>query len=216
MPCLTSRSELDEMWQDLLLTQFHDCLPGTTIRTVVEDNIEIYERRGGQAKSLIKQALQSLQIRQNAVTIVDPLRLDRQGVIGSSGKLSWYHTSSGSGSLSQPPELLSPKAGQEGDTWTLSNPHYSLTIANGRITSVVDVRLERELIIPGPGANNAGLVLYEDYPLTYDAWDAEIYHLQSFEAIRFDTVTLEEEPLRATLVATAKFGKSSARLRVST
>jgi alpha-mannosidase len=203
------------MWQDLMLTQFHDCLPGTTIRTVVDDNIEIYTKRGNQAQTLIKEALEVLQV-EGTPSVVDPLRLAREGVINNKGELSWYQTTSGGmGSLEEPADLVAPQAKQEGEAWILSNSHYSLTIQNGRITSIVDIRLDRELITPGPGAEDAGLVLYEDFPLTYDAWDAEIYHLQSYETIKFDSVELVQGPLRASLVVTAKFGDSSARLTVS-
>lgn len=203
------------MWQDLMLTQFHDCLPGTTIRTVVDDNIEIYTRRGAQATQLIQEALSVLE-QDGSPSVVDPLRLERQGTIDHQGQLGWYETSMGGiGSFTHPADLLAPSARQQGDSWILSNAHYTLTIQHGRITSIVDVRLDRELVAPGPGAENAGLVLYEDFPLTYDAWDAEIYHLQSYETILFDTIEAVEGPLRASLVVTAKFGNSSAKLTVS-
>ena len=82
------------------------------------------------------------------------------------------------------------------------------------MTSLIDLALNRELILAGPGAETGGLMLYEDYPLAYDAWDVEIYHLQSYQTILFDQIELVEAPLRASLVATARFGKSTVKLTV--
>jgi alpha-mannosidase len=96
----------------------------------------------------------------------------------------------------------------------LENDIFCLRITDGRITSLVDKRLDRELILAGPGAPDGGLIIYEDYPLRYDAWDAEIYHLDTYTLLSFDEVTVENTPLRSSLVATARFGKSVAKLTV--
>jgi alpha-mannosidase len=221
------RAELDEIWQDTMLAQFHDCLPGTTIKMVVNDNLEIYARRGKQARELIDAALTSLtgskRVTDGASSspetlfAIDPLRLKRnESVHLGHGKFGWLRTDpNGIGKLGGPTSSLhSPRAGQQGDAWVLFSDRFRLTISNGRINSLLDLAIDRELILPGPGADDGGLMLYEDYPLAYDAWDVEIYHLQSYRTIVFDEVTAAEDPLRASLIATAKFGKSTAKLTV--
>lgn len=220
---LTDRYHLDEMWQDTMLGQFHDCLPGTTIKSVVNDNLEIYARRSQQARQLIKEALAVLEASAgtpagHATSAIDALRLKRDEIIRlDNGKLGRLQTvSNGIGSIvTAPAELQSPQASKDGDVYTVSNARYSLSIGQGRITSLKDLRIGRELIAPGPGADDGGWMLHEDYPLTYDAWDVEIYHLKSFRTLQFDEVKVVEDPLRASLIATSRFGRSVAILTVS-
>jgi alpha-mannosidase len=59
-------------------------------------------------------------------------------------------------------------------------------------------------------------MIYEDLPLNYDAWDAEIYHLKCGSVITFDKVYAKDGgELRQTLVAEASFGDSKAVLEIS-
>ena len=216
-----ARNEIDEMWQDTMLTQFHDCIPGTTIRAAVDDNLEIYAKRGAQAAELIKGALHVLKADQKSgtsseTTIFEPLRLKRDQVYEHDSKLVWLSTDKhGSGKLVKSPKVTAPKAYQDGDKWILSNQRLRLTVSAGRITSLVDLAADREMIGVGPGATSAGLIIYDDYPLTYDAWDAEIYHLKCGRDIAFEDVKAEEGELRSSLTAVARFGKSSAKVTVS-
>lgn len=198
-----------------MLGQFHDCLPGTTINTVVQDNLNIYEKCGKQGEEILKTALFTLVKPGQETTVLDPLRLQRDEVYKHNEKLVWLHTNEhGVGSLSTP-SLVAPKAATDGDSHSISNDRFTITIASGRITSIYDKLVDRELIVPGPREDDGGLVIYEDLPLTYDAWDAEIYHLKCSEIIRFDSVRTVEDPLRASLVASASFGQSSAEVTVS-
>ena len=71
-----------------MLNQFHDILPGTTVSLVVDDVLEIYERRGKQLESLIQDAIIALYPDSYAISdateqpndmiiVLDPLRLHR-------------------------------------------------------------------------------------------------------------------------------------------
>jgi alpha-mannosidase len=204
------------MWQDTMLAQFHDCLPGTTIKTVVLDNLEIYSKRGAQARGLIAKALEVLVSSSSEVTIIDPLRLSRNEVYDHDGELKWLRTEHGLGAFIDDKSLISPTINQKDGGWRISNSRFSLTISNGRISSIYDTIANRELIAPGPGCNDGGLMIYEDLPLNYDAWDAEIYHLKCGSVITFDKVYAKEGgDLRQTLVAEASFGDSKAILEIS-
>lgn len=207
-----------------MLNQFHDVLPGTTISLVIDDVMEIYTRRSSQARELIEAALRVVYSETSAVespevgtAAIDPLRLERQQVVSTSDGFAVAHTNDlGVGKVEAAPNTISsPSARVSGSEAQLENDHFKLIISEGRITSLVDKRLERELILAGPGSPNGGLVLYEDYPLRYDAWDAEVYHLDTYTLLTFDELVAEEAPLRASIVATAKFGKSVAKLTVS-
>jgi len=113
-------------------------------------------------------------------------------------------------------KVTAPKAYVNGSDYVLENAHFRLTISSGRITSLYDILSERELILAGSSAETGGLMTYDDFPLAYDAWDAEIYHLDCSHIIDFTEVKVGMQgPLRASLVATAKFGKSTVAMTVS-
>lgn len=109
-----------------------------------------------------------------------------------------------------------PRAYQDGDAWRLENDHFTFAIESGRITSLYDRVEDRELILAGSTVKTGGLVTYDDFPLAYDAWDAEIYHLDCSHEISFGEVrVVAEGPLRASLEAVARFGKSIVTMTVS-
>ncbi|PWN53731.1 putative AMS1-alpha-mannosidase, partial [Violaceomyces palustris] len=54
------KKEIDDLWEPLLLNQFHDCLPGSAIRKVYDDLEEIYADMLGRAKVLFQKARKAL------------------------------------------------------------------------------------------------------------------------------------------------------------
>jgi alpha-mannosidase len=242
---LTASTELDEIWQDVMLNQFHDVLPGSSIEMVNVDARAIYTQRIQEAEGLLDAAIAAVlpgsaatngsrSGMEQQVVILDPARLARNEVIEvstllveaidvvsqkvtehSSLALMRSGSKDGIGHLVGNEGFSAPTARKNGDVFELSNADFRLTISEGRITSLIDIHLDRELILPGPGSEDAGLVLYDDFPLAYDAWDVEVYHLDCGEPLKFDTVEIVADgPLRASLLATSTFGKSRAVLTV--
>jgi len=208
------------------LNQFHDVLPGTTISLVIDDVNEMNDKNSRKAKYLIEQALKAIYPQSKSISapvnqstlIIDPIRTERSELVANAhGEYVLIQTGkNGLGSIVPTPRNASaPLARSEGDCHVLENDHFKLVISGGRMTSLFDKRQARELILAGPGAPNGGLNLYEDYPLRYDAWDAEIYHLDMCTLLTFDEVVLKQTPLRSSLTATARFGKSVAELKVN-
>lgn len=97
--------------------------------------------------------------------------------------------------------------------FVLTNSNISMTIKEGRITSLVDMILQRELLIEGM---TGGLVIFDDRPAYWDAWDIEIYHLQTREPLSFSKVSVYEEgPIRAALKAELKLPNSTINIIIS-
>ncbi|KAJ6546194.1 glycoside hydrolase family 38 protein [Mycena vulgaris] len=100
-----------------------------------------------------------------------------------------------------------------GDHFVLRNASVQLTISGGRITSLVDVQMGRELIQEGA---SGGLVIFEDRPNFWDAWDVEIHHLEKATQLAFESVkVVAQGPLRATVCAEVKYGQSTIRVKIS-
>ncbi|KAH7922134.1 glycoside hydrolase family 38 protein [Leucogyrophana mollusca] len=99
------------------------------------------------------------------------------------------------------------------DHFVLRNASVQLTISGGRITSLVDVKLGRELI---PKGRTGGLVIFEDRPNYWDAWDVEIHHLETSTPLEFTQVrVIAEGPLRAAVQTKVKYGKSTIDVTIS-
>ncbi|KIK34960.1 glycoside hydrolase family 38 protein [Suillus luteus UH-Slu-Lm8-n1] len=93
------------------------------------------------------------------------------------------------------------------DHFVLRNANVQLTISEGRISSLIDVRLGRELI---PKGSSGGLVIFEDRPNYWDARDVEIHHLETATPLSFSQVrVIAEGPLRAAVQTQAKYGNST-------
>ncbi|CBQ67971.1 probable AMS1-alpha-mannosidase [Sporisorium reilianum SRZ2] len=61
------KEEIDAIWEPLLLNQFHDCLPGSSIRKVYDDLEEMYADMTIKGKKLWRQALNALGVGEEVV-----------------------------------------------------------------------------------------------------------------------------------------------------
>lgn len=99
------------------------------------------------------------------------------------------------------------------NTFQLANNTVAMTIESGRITSLYDKALEKELI---PAGQTGGFIIFQDQPSAWDAWDVDTYHLEKFERLSFDEVAINEiGPLRASLTCTLSTGSSKIEVKVS-
>ncbi|KAJ7781792.1 glycoside hydrolase family 38 protein [Mycena maculata] len=99
------------------------------------------------------------------------------------------------------------------DHFVLRNSTVQLTISKGRITSLVDVQMKRELVQKGA---TGGLVIFEDRPNFWDAWDVEIHHLEKATQLEFSNVSVVAQgPLRASVRAEVLYGQSTISVTIS-
>ncbi|KAJ8094104.1 Alpha-mannosidase 2C1 [Marasmius tenuissimus] len=87
-----------------------------------------------------------------------------------------------------------------------------MTLSGGRIASLIDVQLGRELV---PEGSTGGSVIFEDHPNYWDAWDVEIHHLETVKELRFEITVVVHGPLRAAVKAQLKYGKSTITVMIS-
>jgi alpha-mannosidase len=77
--------------------------------------------------------------------------------------------------VSQTPEVT-VKETKKG-VYVLENAQLRVQVSDGVITSLYDRKTEREVVPKGGKANQ--LVIFDDKPLYWQAWDVEVFHLDS-------------------------------------
>ena len=75
------REELDKLWKTLLINQFHDILPGTSIYEVYEVTKKEYAQLKEKATSLLEERLQALTGGGSGLTIYNTLGFKRDDII---------------------------------------------------------------------------------------------------------------------------------------
>ncbi|MBI5865059.1 MAG: alpha-mannosidase [Planctomycetes bacterium] len=218
------RGTLEAAWKQTLLGQFHDILPGSSIPQVYEDNTRDLAAQLAAVECVRAAAVAAV------ATIVDtrglaapllvfnPTSQVRSGVVsvGDAGNPSRSYASDVpalgfamiDGSSPPPPPVQA--AGR-----TLSNGLISVTLDNaGRIAELRCLRSGR--IANARRSDGAleplnQLVLYEDYPRYFEAWDIDDEYRRTASPLDSScTIELiEHGPLRARLAVQRSFGASS-------
>lgn len=94
------------------------------------------------------------------------------------------------------------------NVFELRNAQFIVEVTGGAITSLYDIAVDRELIPKGQKA--AQLVIYDDKPLYWQAWDVEVYHLSSRNELSPSKVTITEDSIhRVSLQVETKISNES-------
>ncbi|SEF99028.1 alpha-mannosidase [Saccharopolyspora kobensis] len=168
---------LDRLWKQVLLHQFHDILPGSSIAWVHREAQETYRRVAAELEAITTQAQQAL-----AGPPVHPITFNAaphsRGGVPALGAATGEHA--------PPPD---PTRHPDG-TITIDNGLLRATIdQRGLLTSVYDHAAEREAL-----AAPANLLqLHRDHPNAWDAWDLDGFyrhHVQDLTDV--EDVSLDE------------------------
>ena len=193
------RAELDRLWRLLLLNQFHDILPGSSIREVVEEAERDLTEVEADAEALATSALGG-----TGATPVNTIGCARREVAQApGGELRLVEAPPyGGGSLVFQEHKLSR------DGLVLENDHLRAELSpEGTITSLVHLATGRETLA-APGNR---LELYDDRPVAFDAWDVDPAHLDTRRgappAHAWEVVT--DVPLRIEVAFERSLGEAS-------
>ncbi|MFN8051620.1 MAG: glycoside hydrolase family 38 C-terminal domain-containing protein [Acidimicrobiales bacterium] len=219
---------LDRLWKTVLLHQFHDILPGSSIGWVHREAEVAYAQVADELTGIIDAALASMGAGTLAVAnpapfdgdtveIVDAPALtgDPECQVLSDGRVAArLAVPAGAVVALEPlpvPSTAHAVATVEADgTTRLGNDRVRISLdASGLITSFVDLSAGRELVAPGARANL--LQLHQDLPNEYDAWDIEEFHRR--RVVDIDTVesieVLDDGPLVARVRVSRSFRSST-------
>ncbi|WP_108248777.1 alpha-mannosidase [Planctomonas deserti] len=173
--------ELEAAWQTVLLQQFHDILPGTSIAwvyKVAEENYAVVERS---LTALIEGAIAALAGDGDADLAFNagPFAIDGVPALGAN-----------SGSAPAPARVR-----EEGGRVVLENERITAVLEGGLLVSLVDRASGREAIPAGDVGNL--LQIFRDTPNQWDAWDIDVHYQRHGVDLREPTsVTVTEGGVR--------------------
>ena len=226
-----------ECWQLVCLNQFHDILPGSSIRQVNVEAERDHDRVLQTAADLQQEALEALRSSlPGELLIFNPTSFDRHEPVKVEGLTEWsqgklFVDFQGRPVFQQGDYLLPsasvpsygvlPLHSEEGEP---VEPPSSVTVSpthlenrflrlefddKARLRRIWDKNNQREVLPERSWANQ--LQLFEDRPMQWDAWDVDIYYQdRQWEAVADGPAeVLEEGPLVASLRVTYTEGRST-------
>lgn len=233
-------NELHAMWKTVLLNQFHDILPGSSIREVYEVTKKEYEQITAQREALVKERMESLADSGDGITIFNTIGTERSDVVmlgdvaaealADENGAVYPVQKTADGAIAYVKDL--PSKGYRSytvlkeampvetpfvltDDHHLETPYYCITLdESGLFTSIFDKENDREVLKQGERANL--MRMYEDKPIYYDNWDIDIYYTEKFwDVDALDRMEWTElGPVRATLELTRTISNSLIRQKI--
>ena len=167
------QAELDRLWQAVLLHEFHDILPGTSIAWVHREAVAVLSDVLSDARDIADAARRSLAGEGDRELRFEPTSVGRGRALGA----SWVPEPV-EGPVSLVEDASAGSATHPG--WRLENELVSVLVsAEGLIVSAVDKATGRETVAPGKAANL--FQLHQDFPNMWDAWDIDRYYRNSVD-----------------------------------
>ena len=190
------RGQLDTAWKTVLLNQFHDIIPGSSIRQVYEraekEHAEVQESA---RTGMLAAAEKLFRKKKNSAVLVNTLSHEWSGLVELPASWNGFEAVVPGGKV-LPTQSLNSKnfvlvqipahsfldivrggrkapVGSDTGKLVLENVlvRYELD-SNGQLLHAFDKELNKEFL-SGPG--NV-LSLYNDRPVVYDAWEVEMYY----------------------------------------
>lgn len=216
-------TELDELWEVLLRNQFHDIIPGTSIKEVYQD----YEKEFAAVQTKITELVANLNLH-DSFTIFNTAGWSRKTLITLPPQEN-YALEDGTllptvkypdkqialvemSAFSQQKLKIVNKTYQQNslvaqklDGGIVTDFYRISWNEAGQLTSIYDLKNQREIL---KGLGNV-FQLFEDKPLNYDSWDIDIFYQEKGKNLTASNIQLvENTSLFATVEATYFFGKS--------
>ncbi len=216
----THRAALDRAWKLVLLNQFHDIIPGSSIHWVYQDSDRDYETVRVLGESVRDSALGSLESLVDTHEFLHPILVTN--TLGCRRREIISLPNGTAASVDVPPCGYTVVDAKDAFLHTAENPvtasstKQGITLENGvvrvkinakgHLTSVYDLRAKRETL----SAPGNVLHLHEDIPNCWDAWDVDVFYKE--KSVILDGINtlelIESGPLRAIVRVRRSFGKS--------
>ncbi|MEV6171764.1 glycoside hydrolase family 38 C-terminal domain-containing protein [Streptomyces sp. NPDC051954] len=217
--------ELTELWKQVLLNQFHDILPGSSIAWVHKEAEQTYARIHRRLERLVERAtgpyeegggppavLNAAPFARREVVVVDaaPATADAQRLADGRWAVLAEAPALGRGPAGLPEQHVTPVTVTDEDGLVLDNGLLRIRLDDhGLVRSAIDLATGRDAIAPGAAGNL--LQLHPDDPVRWSAWNLDP-HYRSTHRDLTDAVSVElrdHGPLLATVRVTRSTGRST-------
>ena len=170
--------QLNELWRKLLVNQFHDIIPGTAITLVYQDTLRDHVAISSEGQQLRARAAAALTSGGSGPARPTPLNTTsfaRGEVASVEGRLVYAVAPSyGIGQITPAPDQV--VATERRNRIVLENGHLKAELAaDGRLLSLIEKKTGRQTL-SAPGNS---LKIYDDLPISWDAWDVDPFHLET-------------------------------------
>ncbi len=204
------KAEIDEGWECILLNQFHDIIPGSSIAPVYEESTRQYNAIKKVATDLIgntqKEIAENIKT-DGGIAVFNPLSFENSGVVDVDGEKLYAENVPAKGwkvikgNESKGNVQLTDKS-IENDYFILEfNDDYTLS-------RIYDKRENREVLRKGEKGNV--IEAFEDFPRAYDAWEISVYYKEKrWEINDVSGIKALDEGVRKGIEITRKFNKST-------
>ncbi len=170
---------LSSMWRTVLLNQFHDIIPGSSIKEVYNDSDAEYAEFFEKGEKALKETLDLLasNIKTDADTVVyNPNPFEASGVVKDRKDYVFVKDIPAFGWAPLSKTYTDSVVSENG---MIENGILKITLnEKGELSSVYDKRFGRELVEDGKSVNR--FVFYENRPKLHDAWEIPPYYTQKF------------------------------------
>ena len=167
--------QLDRLWRQVLLGQFHDILPGSSIGWVHDEIEATHAQVAAELEALVTSALDLL-AQPDGPNAADGDEV-QSAVAFAADPLAGAGAALGGTAYGTECEATGPAVTviATGTAAVLDNGRLQVAVdARGLVTSVLDLAADRELIPPGSVGNL--LQFHSDFPNAWDAWDLDPFY----------------------------------------
>lgn len=203
------KTDLQNSWETVLLNQFHDIIPGSSIKEVYEVSREQYEQIGKVGNGIIESAVKAIaeNVNSDGYVVFNPHSFENSGAVEIGGK--YYYAEKIPPKGYKTVKFADEKSRVDVTDSSIENDFFRLALdKNGTFTSIFDKRNNREVLKKGQRGNV--ITAYEDYPREYDNWEISSYYTEKhWEADTVESVETLSEGERAGLRITKKFKNST-------
>ncbi|MER5731563.1 glycoside hydrolase family 38 C-terminal domain-containing protein [Streptomyces sp. NPDC002138] len=198
-------ADLERIWKVVLLHQFHDILPGSSIAWVHREARETYARLRSELEAITTLAQSALAGRGDTELVFNCAPHARHGVpAGGAGPVDAAGPAAGAAA----PVTVRDR---DGGGHVLDNGRLRVAVdGRGLVVSAYDLEAGRESVAPGAAANL--LQIHPDFPNMWDAWDIDAFYRNNVtDLVGLDSLEVyERAPRAATVRVTRSFGASKA------
>jgi len=179
---------LNRCWTKVLHNQFHDIIPGSSIKEVYDGTDKDYAQICDYCDKLTTSRLSKIanSVKGNGNLVYNALGFSRGGIASFNGVSVEIQNDIPAFGWSVIGKVLDASDVQI-DGLTAENRHYKLSLdQSGRISSLFDKKAGRSVLKDGCFGNE--LQAFEDFPRAYDNWEITDYYKQKMWVLSEDAI----------------------------